>query len=74
MRKSERIKRRNRRLVEKFYELYDVKRNRIDDVLHILEYDYFFLDKDYIYALIFYNKSNYEYYNQLLNKSKQPTT
>ncbi len=61
-------------MVEKFYELYDVKRNRIDDVLYILEHDYFFLDQDYIYALIFYNKSNYEYYNQLLNKSKQPTT
>ncbi|MGQ1889120.1 hypothetical protein ACT29H_01630 [Thermophagus sp. OGC60D27] len=74
MRKSDRINKRNRRLVHKFYELYGVKRNRIDDVLKELEEEYFFLDQDYIYSLIFYDKINYEYYNQLLSKSKQPTS
>lgn len=74
MRKSDRINKRNRRLVHKFYELYDVKRNRIDDVLKELEEEHFFLEQDYIYSLIFYDKSNYEYYNQLLSKSKQPTS
>ncbi len=57
-------------MVEKFHELYDVKRKRIDDVLHEMEWNHFFLDKDYIYSRIFYCKENCDYYNELLNANK----
>lgn len=56
-------------MVEKFHELYDIKRNRIDDVLIELSEDWFFLDKDYIYSRIFYCKENCAYYNQLLSSA-----
>lgn len=58
---------RNKKIVEKFHELYDKKRMRMDDVLYKLSTEHFFLDKDYIYSLIFYNKKNKEYYYSLFN-------
>lgn len=61
---------RDRRLVEMFYELYDLKRKRMDDVLKELSENHFFLDADYIYSRIFYCKENHEYYNELLNSNK----
>lgn len=66
MRNPDLKRKRDKLLVEKFHQLYDVKRKRIDDVLKELEGD-FFLDDDYIYSRIFYNKENREYYNELLN-------
>lgn len=69
MTKTERKKKRDRRLIEKFHELYDVKRNRIDDVLKELADEHFFLDEDYIYSRIFYCKENHAYYNVLLEAS-----
>ena len=65
MRGKELIQMRDRAIVEKFHDLYDVKRRRIDDVLKELSEKYFYLDPNYIYARIFYNKENNEYYNQL---------
>lgn len=70
MRNPELKHKRDRLLVKKFYELYDVKRKRMDDVLKELSEDYFFLDTDYIYSRIFYCKENHDYYNELLNSNK----
>lgn len=67
MRNSELRKKRDKRLVEKFHELYDVKRLRMDDVLHELSENHFFLDTNYIYSRIFYTPENTEYYQELLN-------
>lgn len=61
---------RDQRLVEKFHELYNLKRIRIDDVLKELSEKHFYLDEDYIYARIFYCKNNTDYYNELLTKKK----
>lgn len=69
MRKTELKKKRDRRMVEKFHELYDVKRKRMDDVLEDLSENYFFLDTNYIYSRIFYCKENSSYYNELLENS-----
>lgn len=66
MRNNDLKKKRDKRIVEKFYELYDLKRLRMDDVLEELSENYFFLDANYIYSLIFYSKENNEYYNKLL--------
>ena len=71
MRNSELKRTRDKRIVEKFHELYDIKRNRMDDVLKELSEIHFFLDPTYIYSRIFYCKENYEYYNELLNKRNQ---
>ena len=69
MRNPDLKRKRDRRLVKMFYELYDVKRKRMDDVLKELSEEHFFLDTDYIYSRIFYCEENKEYYNQLLSKS-----
>lgn len=69
MRKKELIKNRDKAIVEKFHELYDVKRMRMDDVLKVLSERYFYLDPDYIYARIFYCKDNSAYYDRLLEKA-----
>ncbi len=69
MRNSELKKKRDKRMVEKFHQLYDIERKRIDDVLLDLSENYFFLDKDYIYSRIFYCKENSAYYNELLEAS-----
>ncbi len=55
-------------MIEKFHELYDLKRNRMDDVLVELSKKHFFLDAQYIYSRIFYCKENTEYYNKLLSR------
>jgi hypothetical protein len=65
---------RDRAIVCKFYELYDVKRRRMDDVLNELSQHHFFLDPDYIYALVFYNTNNNQYYNELLNSKQKAVT
>jgi len=70
MRKRELLIKRDQLIVRKFHELYDVKRKRMDDVLRELSQDYFFLDEQYLYRLIFYVKRNNEYYNNLLKKSR----
>ena len=63
---------RNKALVRKFHELFDKKRKRMDDVLIELERDWFFIDRKTIYALIFYNEKNNDYYQSLLkNTAKQ---
>lgn len=67
MRNPDLKRKRDRRLVKKFYELYDVKRRRMDDVLKELSEEHFYLDVDYIYSRIFYNKENKTYYEQLLS-------
>lgn len=59
---------RDKRMVEKFHELYDIKRMRIEDVLSDLEQKYFFIDKTHIYNLIFRNNINNLYYDSLLKK------
>ena len=44
MRNPEMTKMRDRKLVEKFYQLYDVKRIRLEDVLFRMSHEIFFLD------------------------------
>ena len=68
MRGKELIKKRDKAIVDKFYELYDVKRRRLDDVLIELSEKHFYLDSNYIYTRIFYNDDNKEYYNSLNEK------
>ena len=70
MRNPDLKRKRDRRLVKKFFELYDLKRKRMDDVLKELSEEEFFLDPDYIYSRIFYDKANREYYNELLRQMK----
>jgi hypothetical protein len=72
MRSSEYIKLRDRKMVETFYQLYDVKRIRLDDVLQRMSVKMFFLDPDYIYKRIFYTSCNNEYY-ELLKAGKKPS-
>ena len=64
-RSKELIRKRDMAIVDKFHELHDKKRIRMDDVLKKLSEDYFYLDETYIYARIFYHKENNEYYNSL---------
>ena len=66
MRDPVRKSKRDKNIVEAFYTLYDVKRSRIDDVLQILADDLFFMHPDTVYAVIFYNKDNKDYYNRLV--------
>lgn len=66
MRKRDLIAKRDRRMVQKFFELYDVKRKRMDDVLKELSEEHFYLDAQYIYSRIFYCEENNAYYNELL--------
>lgn len=68
MRDGELIKKRDKAIVDKFHELYDVKRKRLDDVLKELSDSHFYLDKNYIYARIFYNKENNKYYHSLIEQ------
>jgi len=69
MRNLELIKKRDRRMVEMFHQLYDVKRKRMDDVLTELSEDHFYLDKQYIYNKIFYDKENLDYYNEMMKEN-----
>ncbi len=65
---------RDKRLIEVYHYLSDIQRMRSDDVLHIMEQELFFVDAKYIYKVIFYNKQNQSYYEQLLAKgtAKEP--
>jgi hypothetical protein len=68
LRNPELKKARDKKIVEKFHELFDIKRMRMDDVLEELSEKHFFLDTKYIYSQIFYNKENYKYYNELTSE------
>ena len=70
-RDKELIKRRDRAIVERFYKEYDIKRRRLDDVLRDLSENHFFLSPDYIYSIVFYDKDNNNYYNELILKEKK---
>ena len=73
MRNPELTKIRDRRMVEMFYRLYDVKRIRLDDVLERMSTRVFFLSSDYIYKRIFYMPDNMRYYESLKkNRGKLP--
>lgn len=65
MRNSEMTKLRDRKMVETFYQLYDIKRIRLDDVLKQMSLKMFFLDTNYIYKRIFYVNDNLDYYERL---------
>ena len=66
MRNSELTAVRDKKMVELFHQLYNVKRIRMDDVLHQLSSEVFFLSSDYIYKRIFYHKDNLQYYDSLV--------
>jgi len=72
-RSKELIKKRDQAIVSKFHELYDLKRMRMDDVLKIMSEEHFYLDTNYIYARIFYDKENNAYYNNLLEEKQKST-
>lgn len=64
MRNPELTRKRDCKMVEKFYHLYDEKRIRLDDVLCRIG-ENFFLSADYVYKRIFYNRDNLRYYERL---------
>lgn len=64
MRNPELTRKRDYKLVEGFYHLYDEKRVRLDDVLCRIG-ESFFLSADYVYKRIFYNRENLSYYERL---------
>lgn len=70
-RRKDLTEKRDRAIVEKFHELYDKKRMRMDDVLDKLSNELFFLDSNYIYARIFYHKKNNAYYEELLTNTQR---
>ncbi len=70
-RRNDLMAKRDKAIVDKFYELYDKQRKRMDDVLDELSNKHFFLDANYIYSRIFYNKDNNAYYESLLTKNNQ---
>ena len=72
MRKQKLISARDKILVEKFHQLYDVQRIRMDDELKMLGEQVFVLDPQYVYKLIFYNEKNKEYYLQLVGGEVEP--
>lgn len=72
MRNPELTRKRDYRMVEGFYQLYDEKRIRLDDVLCRIG-DRFFLSADYVYKRIFYNRDNLRYYERL-KRCKGDTT
>lgn len=72
MRKKELLTQRNEAIVKKFHELYNQQRMRLDDALHLLSESYF-LDENYIYSIIFYDKAYNYLYNQLLEQQTKPS-
>lgn len=58
---------RDKRIVEVYHQLSDIERMKSEDVLMIMEQKMFFIDAAYIYKLIFYNKKNRAYYDELLS-------
>ena len=71
MRNPEMTKQRDRKMVETFYHLYDVKRVRLEDVLSHMSGNIFFLDTNYIYKRIFYLPDNLAYYERLKDGKKK---
>lgn len=65
MRNPEMTRIRDRKMVETFHQLYDIKRIRLDDVLSQMSLKMFFLDTNYIYKRIFYVNENLNYYESL---------
>lgn len=65
MRNKELTQLRDKRLVDRFYQLYDIQRMRLDDVLNVLSRKEFYLDSNYIYKRIFYHNGNHRYYDSL---------
>lgn len=72
MRENQELKElRDKRLIETFYLLYDLKRIRLDDVLTQMSREMFFLSESYIYKLIFYNNKNLLYYNLIKEQQRK---
>ena len=57
---------RDKKLVEVYHKLSDIERMKSEDALMMMEQKIFFIDARRIYALIFYDKDNHAYYEQLL--------
>jgi len=57
---------RDKRMVEVYHQLSDIKRMKSEDVLRVMEQEIFFIDAKHIYKTIFYNKDNQAYYDRLL--------
>ena len=68
MKRADLLKKRDVKLVETFYQLYDVKRLRIDDVLKELS-NKFFITENTVFRIIFRNKENQAYYDMIKTKS-----
>ena len=73
MRNPEMTRIRDRKMVETFHQLYDVKRIRLDDVLSRMSLKMFFLDTNYIYKRIFYVNENLNYYESLKEGRTKPS-
>ena len=69
--KSELLVARDRKMVEEFYKLYEVKRLRMDDVLNKLSEELFFLNPAYIYKRIFSVQENRAYLDMLIRDQKR---
>lgn len=61
---------RDRKMVEEFFQLYEVKRLRMDDVLKKLSEELFFLNANYIYKRIFSIEENRAYLDVLVRSAK----
>jgi hypothetical protein len=68
MKRADLLKKRDVKLVETFYQLYDVKRLRIDDVLKELS-NKFFITENTVFRIIFRNKENQAYYDMIKSRS-----
>lgn len=68
MKRADLLKKRDLKLVETFYQLYDVKRLRIDDVLKELS-NKFFITENTVFRIIFRNKENQAYYDMIKSRS-----
>jgi hypothetical protein len=64
--KSDLLVARDRKMVEEFYNLHEVKRLRMDDVLLKLSEEIFFLSTTYIYKRIFSISENRSYLDVLI--------
>ncbi|MPM08721.1 hypothetical protein SDC9_55035 [bioreactor metagenome] len=58
---------RDKKIVEVFHKLSDIDRMKLEDALLVMEQEIFFIDAKYIYAIIFYDKTNRAYYDTLLS-------
>ncbi len=69
--KSDLLVARDRKMVEEFYNLHEVKRLRMDDVLLKLSEEIFFLSTTYIYKRIFSISDNRSYLDVLIRSKIQ---